>query len=424
MPSLSERNRNNVRAGIFVTIALAIGLGVMIALTDAVNALSRSLDRYTVTFDVSTGVNNLKRGSDVRVGGVKMGKVKSITPDIERGQAFKEIAVEFTVDHQVQIFKDAQILVSSALVGADAWLDIPSVGTSESGSPPGGQLIGTPSIGLINTLLGSKNAGKADEMVENVRKFSGFLADVRGEYNERIVPTIDNLKATSTDVRSVVSDIRQTRWPSWAESIDKVMTWATGASGKLDAAIADGQGLLSDGRAVVAENREPLKQTIANVESTSEALKTETVAKVNKLLDTGQQGLDQAVGALEELRVDYGTWATSLDDFLANANLSSQQLKLASIEIRRSPWKLFYRPSPTELEHEMLYEAARSFAVAAADLKAASESVRRVLDEHGNEIKDNEQAYRRLQDNLLKSLEHYEKAQQQLLDILVTDSKH
>ena len=47
----------------------------------------------------------------------------------------------------------------------------------------------------------------------------------------------------------------------------------------------------------------------------------------------------------------------------------------AMIEIRRSPWKVLYRPTEKELENELLYEATRSFAVAAADMKAASVSV-------------------------------------------------
>ena len=42
MASLSERERNNIRAGVFVTIALLLSMGVVIVLTDAVSALSRA----------------------------------------------------------------------------------------------------------------------------------------------------------------------------------------------------------------------------------------------------------------------------------------------------------------------------------------------------------------------------------------------
>jgi hypothetical protein len=202
-----------------------------------------------------------------------------------------------------------------------------------------------------------------------------------------------------------------------------VLTWATGATGKLDGAIAEGQGLLADGRAVVNENRPQIKSIVDNVKSTTDTINTETIDKLHKLLDTGQQGLDQAVVVLEDMRIDYGSWATHIGEALANANLAAQQLKLTMIETRRSPWKVLYRPSADELQHELLYESARSFAVAAADLKAASESVQRILDEHSDKIAGNEDAYRRLERNLLDSLAKYEKAQQQLLDVIVADHK-
>jgi ABC-type transporter Mla subunit MlaD len=423
MPSPSERRRNNIRAGVFVTVTLVLGLIVLIMLTDAIHAMSRRTETYIVTFDVSSGVNNLKPGSEVRVGGVVMGKVKSIKPKLQEGEAFRQIAVQFNVDHRIKLYRDAQILVSAPLIGSDAWLEIPNVGHPVAGAPPGNELAGTPSLGFLTSLLGSENADKASQIVDNAVAFSEVLPDVRKLYEDRLAPMVENLNATTADIRAVVGEIRQTQWPAWAHAVNAVMTWATSATAKLDAAIAEGQGVLSDSRAMLAENRQPIRQTLANVETATNSINTETIAKVHKLLDAGQEGLDQAVRALENMRVDYASWATNIGEALANANLAAQQLKLTTIETRRSPWKLLYRPSPDELEHELLYEAARSFALAAADLKAAADSVQRVLREHGDEVSNNEDAYRRLQKTLLNSLENYEKAQQQLLDVLVSDSK-
>ena len=423
MASPSERNRNNVRAGVFVTIAIIIGLAVMIILTDAIGAIAHATDGYTVSFDVASGVANLKRGSDVRVGGVRMGRVTHIEPMLEPGKAFRKISVAFRVDRRIAIYADAHVLVTAPLIGSDSWLDIPNVGNPAAGPPPDGQLIGISSVGMLTSLLGAENAGKANEMMDNVHHFSEFLGEVPDEYHKRVVPLIDDVGVAAADAKSVVHDFRESRWPTWAESVDRVLTWATGATGKLDGAIAEGQGLLSDSRAVVNENRPQIKSIVDNVKTTTDTISTETVDKFHKLLDTGQQGLDQAVAALEDMRIDYGSWATNLGEALANANLATQQLKLTTIETRRSPWKLLYRPSADELQHELLYESARSFAVAAADLKAASESVQRILDQHSDKIAGDEDAYRRLERNLLDSLAKYEKAQQQLLDVIVADHK-
>lgn len=422
MASPSERHRNNVRAGIFVSVSLLLGLAILVVLTDAVEAISRGTERYTVVFDVASGVSNLKAGSDVRVGGVPMGRVTDIRPQLKEGEAFREIAVDFTLDRRIAIYRDAIILISSPLIGADAWLDIPNVGEPAAGRAAGSQpLRGTPSVGVLAHLLGPENAAKADEMVENAKVFSGFLARMPDEYDHRVASILEDWGVMTSDMRALVADVRERDWPVWSESMHRVMTWAADATSKFDAAIADGHGLLLDGREVIRENREPIRTAVGNVQQATERINTETLEKLHRVLESGQQGVEAAVAVLEDMRVDYSGWATNIGEALANANLTAQQLKLAAIETRRSPWKLLYRPSATELEHELLYEATRSFAVAAADLKASSEAVRRVLENHSSAVAHNEEAYRRLEQSLLKSLDNYEKAQQQLLDVLIAD---
>jgi ABC-type transporter Mla subunit MlaD len=420
MPNPSERSRNNFRAGVFVSVALIIALLVVAALTDAVERLRHSTRAYTVTFDVESGVSNLREGSEVRVGGVRMGQVTAITPILEE-EVFRRIAVRFTLDRRIKVYADATVLVSAPLIGSEAWLEIPNVGKQASGPPLNDQLEGVSSIGVLTSLVGSQNAVKATMLFENLRQFSEFLATTQQHYDQQIAPTLEDLRATAGDVRTVVSDLRTNRWPQWAQRVDEVMTWANGATAKLDAALTDGQGLVADTRAIVNENREPIKATIANAQSATNRINSETIDKINAFLDGGQQGLDQAIAVLENLRVDYAIWSTDIGEALANANLTAQQLKLAGIEVRRSPWKLLYRPSPRELEHELLYESARSFALAAANLKAASQSVQRVLDKHPDQVAGDEEAFGRLKRNLLDSLAKYERAQQQLLDVLVAD---
>lgn len=422
MSSVSERHRNNVRAGVFVSVSLIASMVVLIVLSDAVSALGRSTETYTVTFDVASGVANLKPGSDVRVGGVRTGRVISVEPRYDE-TPFRTIDVEFKLDHRITIYSNAVVVVSTPIIGSDAWLDIPNVGGPPHAKPVNGLLVGTPSVGLLTTLLGSENAGKANEMVENARVFTNFLADVPDEYASRVAPAIDNINSVAGSAKVVMDDLRETHWPSWADSVDKVMTWAAGATGKLDGAIAEGHGLLAETRSVVSENRDPIKATIANLESVTNRANLETVDKVHRILDSGQESLDHVKGALETLRMDYAMWATNIGEALAGANLASQQLKLTTIETRRSPWKLLYRPSADELEHELLYEATRSFAVAAADLKASAEAVKRIVENHGAQIAADPETYRRLEQNLLQSLTKYEDAQQKMLDVLVSDGQ-
>ena len=73
---------------------------------------------------------------------------------------------------------------------------------------------------------------------------------------------------------------------------------------------------------------------------------------------------------------------------LANAQLTTDQLKLAAIEVRRSPWRLLYKPGDDELETDNLYDAARSFAQAAGALDATVMSLQAIIADPSG---DNEQ---------------------------------
>ncbi|HRP63957.1 MAG TPA: hypothetical protein PK400_11725 [Phycisphaerales bacterium] len=79
---MNERTRNNVRMGVFVTFTILLALGVVASLSNVREWLSASSHQYTVTFPVRSGVANLKKSSEVRVGGVKLGDQLAEIPDL------------------------------------------------------------------------------------------------------------------------------------------------------------------------------------------------------------------------------------------------------------------------------------------------------------------------------------------------------
>lgn len=342
MPSPHERSRNNVRAGIFVTVTLVLAVAVVIVLSDAWQTFLKRTNQYMVTFDVASGVKNLKKGAEVRVGGVDMGEVTDVRPQI-KDHVFQEvIEIDFTLDRSVELYSNATVLITSPLIGADAWIDIIGLGgpvdeqvvEPEAAMPTpapklladGGVLEGTPTVGMLGTLLGPDNQAKTDQI-------------------------LDDLKAITARVNE------------------------------------------------------------------------QTIGKVEELLDTGTQAMQEALAVIENIGLDFDRWAPDVREALADARLAAQSLKFAGIELRRSPWKILYQPRKSELEHELLYEAARSFAMAASDLKTASESVQRVMDRHADRLNEDPQIVGRLNAFLLDYLDGYEKAQQRLIDVLLTDEQ-
>lgn len=428
MASPTERRRNNVKAGIFVTVTILLGVGIVVLLSGIWERLSVTTRNYIVRYPVASGVSNLKKGSEVRVGGVPLGRVASVAPRFDDGSTFEQIDVEFKINDKVSLFSDAKIFVTRPILGTDAWLDINDVGDPAAGEPSDGRLQGAVSSGMLTTLLGAENAARSSEIVENTREFSEFLASVPGEYDQRVIPILDDVKGASAGTKDLVTRVNENDWPRWSGQVDHVMTWATGFSETIDGAVAEAHEMLIDGRGMITDNRERVDEFVTNLKDASVDAKEiasrvneETVDKANRLLDTGVDALEQARGTIGTIRTDYEGWSVEIGEAMGNATLASQQLKLALLEVRRSPWKLVYRPSEDEVEHELLYDAARSFSLATADLKAASASVNAILDKHGARLDSDPELMDRVKRSLLDPLSNYEHAQERLLDVLYQD---
>ena len=410
MASPNERNRNNVRAGIFVSVSILLAVLTIVSLTDIVETLTRPTTSYTVTFDVSEGVKNLKVGGKVRVGGVEKGVVESVVPDITPGEALQRILVTFNLDETIQLYHKPVVLVTPALIGADAWLEITSVGDPES-PLSAGPIRGFSGPGLLTALMGAANAEKADKMIADAAK------------------AVDNINVATGDARALISQIRGENWPHWATQINHIMEWGAAATDQLDRILDDGQELMSGARGLVDDNREVIDTVAANLELTSQDMqavmslfRTESMDQIARLLDSGREATDQAAMVLADVGDAIDEWVPELNEAMADVRLTAQQLKLTANDLRRGPWKLLYRPSQDELEHELLYDTVRTFAFAAADLKASAASVERVLARHGDRLGDvDARRFDRMTRNLMESIQGFQGAQQDLLDVLRTE---
>jgi ABC-type transporter Mla subunit MlaD len=401
MASLKERTRNNVRAGIFVTLSILLAVVAIVVLTDAWRVLFQPKHEYTVIYEVSDGVQNLKSGANVLIGGILMGEVADVAPRTDQ-RAFEQIEVTLAISKDIQLYQGAEIAIGSAIIGENAWIEVTSVGNPDLGEPHDRQFIGI-SAPILGGLLGAVSADDTEAMVAD---FQGAARNVR-ELTERV-----NTKD----------------WPRWADRIDVVTEWAAKAAGDFDAVFQDGRDLLAEYKNVVAQNRPKIDAAIENIKvGTGDArevarrVREETVDKVHNLLDTGQAGMDTAYEVVGKVNRDYDVWEPDISEALAAARLSGQQLKLFAAELRRSPWKLLYRPEREEFEHELLYEATRSFAMAASDLKAASESARRITDARGADIQLDEQTRKLVNDMLRDSIERYQASQERLATVLFTE---
>ena len=101
---------------------------------------------------------------------------------------------------------------------------------------------------------------------------------------------------------------------------------------------------------------------------------------------------------------------SKLDGMIASLTTTRDNLKNASAEIRRSPWRLRYQPKEGELANLAIYDAARQFAEGANDLNDAAGALRDALKD-----KDVDQAQvQKLMDRVDQSFNNFNQVEQKL----------
>lgn len=441
MSSGSDRARNNVRAGIFVTAGIVLAFVVIVALSD-LGSLLTPRSAYQIRFTVAGGVDGLAPGSPVRIGGLDRGRVTGITPEVVDGRV-AGMLVGIEIDQDIALFDNARADRITALIGNASSINFSDVGSPDGGTKvaPGSTLSAAASTsGALGKIIGDEASTRVASVIRNIDE---LLVEVRSDYKASISPAIRRLDQALADAEAVLESIRND-YPGWSEQVTSTLTEVESAATKLDPAFEEARAMISelrgaiddaragiaDVRSAVSDNRPKVDEIVENVRvATGDAkaiaarVREETMDKVDAILGKGQSGIDSFTGLVERVRGEFDLQVPKLDLILSDARLTSQQLKLASIEVRRSPWRLLYRPTTEELEHELLYEAARSFALAAGDLQATSQSLDSMLTRHGGALGVDPALGERLRQMLESSLRRYGEAQSALFTIILEDGE-
>src|SRR6185312_12627064 len=99
-----------------------------------------------------------------------------------------------------------------------------------------------------------------------------------------------------------------------------------------------------------------LKKVNTSVTSANSALEDIKVAVANT-----REITDAAKGVIVGNR-------GKIDSMITSLKATGKNLEAATVEIRRSPWRLLYKPAPNEMANLNLYDAARQFAEGATEL--------------------------------------------------------
>jgi len=98
------------------------------------------------------------------------------------------------------------------------------------------------------------------------------------------------------------------------------------------------------------------------------------------------------------------------DSMIAALKTTADNLKAASAEIRRSPWRLLYKPGPGEMANLNLFDAARQFSEGANALNDATLALRDAL----NNPDISKEDIQKLMDQVDQSFSHFKEVEQKL----------
>jgi ABC-type transporter Mla subunit MlaD len=357
------KQRNAVRAGIFMLVSVALVLFVIIAISGA-SRFTQSFVTYPVAFTLKDNVGGLQPGDDVRIGGLKVGSVESIqlrTIKSPTGEDTPRVIVYIDLPSRYHIATDADIHVEVGITGP------PSVNIDSFGAGP----LATSS----DYLTGQPDALAI--LVANLKIASGKLnSDL-----DRFGSAADSITATGTAASSTLLDVKA-RVPLAVERYHALVNSAVG--------------MLDTVKQFLGPSSSDFHDTLANLHKISGNVKDKLppiLDKFDLLLTKTNGALDHANGALVDvqkvasnLRDATGTLRSVLVDnqsrlngIIASLKETGDNLKYASMEIRHSPWRLLYQPKEGEVTNLNTYDSIRQFAQGADNLDDASQALRDIL---------------------------------------------
>jgi len=373
-------SRNNILAGGLVLGSLLLAIATIIMIGDGLDNIARR--EYVVHFSLADGVAGLKRGSEVRVGGRRVGAVKSVE-FLRANDEIQTIEVTIGIDSSITLRQGAEAELKTPILGANGLLNFESLGTGPAitGTPIPGRR--APMDFLDQAGVGPEERTRIQSMIKNAESASVRINEMSGKMN------------------TLVEDFSGDPYQRFKE-------------------------VLKLAEQYLSENRENVREAIASARSTFEGtdktvawLNQEIEARGRVMLDDAQAALQRGRLALEDVQKLLGENRPDIRTATANFRLASDQLRATLLEVRRSPWRLLYRPDLRELEFELLYDAARSYADAVSNLRGATEALEATVASGGDRINPDRQTIGDLVQQLDRARQRYTEAEQGFFELII-----
>jgi|GEM_PF-2380576 len=379
------------QAGLFILLSIAAGIFLIARVAESRGTPSDAI-QYTAIFPAGKDIAGLDPGAEVRLLGVKVGRVEGIevvTPQTADQDA--EVRVHFIVGGGVRLRQnEPKVDLQTALTGG-AWLNILSVGTGEH-LAEGGKVTG--------------NTTDLFAMVGEVRREMALtLAALREDLDEvstELVETAESIETTAGDATKLIAKIDK--------QVDPLLQ-------DVDTFLEESTAVMTDIRGVFGDSGEDIRITLAKLSSLTTTLDVKLPKSVDQITafiekaETSIEDVDKLVteitGAATEVRALLADNRPDIDRTIESARRSVDGLEGLVDDLRANPSRLLWPPDDKDLNNQDLYATARSYAKAAEDLESAAAALHQASTDEGAD----DAKLQALREQLMQQFQYFDKLQ-------------
>jgi len=323
--------REEIKAGTVVLGSLAV-LVVLIVLVSRGGFQSTPLE-YRIEF---ASVGGLEEGAQVRLGGVKVGRVLRIVPP---GQASPRVQVTIGLGKDVVLRAGTEASLTTLGLVGEHYIELSNPKPGPGEIPPGGLIAAREQASLTDLVAGAREVGDAAKVL--LARLQGVVEGPMSDFIQRTSRAMD-----SGD--RVLRGLEQTLSPANREHLRKSLAAVSaileenraplrdavadlgGLVRRMDAAVADGGALVRKMDEAVDPKGGDLKGTLTLLKADLERAKD-----VLDNMDRAITNCDRAVtGNLE-----------TLEETLANLRRASQNARELTQSLKERPWQALF-PAP------------------------------------------------------------------------------
>ena len=292
--------KEEIKAGVIIVVAFLILSGFVVLIGGT--QVFEKLDFYYVKVMNAAGV---EEGAQVKLGGVKVGKVLSITPP---GAPGEPVTIKVGIKKGTALYKGTKASITQVGFVGDIYILLSIDKTTREQFKPGDTIPADEQVQFAVLMA------RLDSISQSV---DGLIRDIDMVFSEKNIREIESLLKNAN-----------TAIVSGSSNLDKVASSLKGTTAKLELVLNEVEGLVKDNKAEVSQL---IRRAREGVEKAGDMVRT--IEEAAKSANTTIKNTDRAIDRQSQ----------NLDKLMHTLNRTTEDLRDALHEIKSKPWSVVYK---------------------------------------------------------------------------------